>query len=105
MMDEKTIIELTKSTVDEVDRILRLSNSDYIKEFGCEADRTDKAKIERAVTMVASLHFFIDRYYEEHASKTATKVALVEEKVPVEAPEPEVESASEKPKPVGKKKG
>ena len=64
-MDEKTLLEITKQTVDEADRILRTDNSEYIKEFGCEADRVDKAKIEKTVNMLSTLRFFLDQYYKQ----------------------------------------
>ena len=62
-MDEKMLIEMTKQTVDEMDRILRMDNTSYLKEFGCESDRADKAKIEKTVNMITTLKFFIDQYY------------------------------------------
>jgi hypothetical protein len=69
-MDEKTLLEITRQTVDEADRILRMDNSEYIKEFGCESDRTDKAKIEKTVNMLSTLHFFLDQYYKNDSVET-----------------------------------
>ena len=106
-MEATNVIEIAKSTVDEVDRVLRLSNSDYIKEFGCEADRTDKAKIEKAVNMISTLRFFIDKYYEEQAPKVQvlneTNV-IPKDVVDQVLPEKEAEVKVAKPKPVAKKK-
>lgn len=76
-MDEKILLEITKQTVDEADRILRLDNSEYIKEFGCESDRTNFAKIEKTVNMLSTLRFFLDQYYSG-LEKTGSKKESVE---------------------------
>lgn len=68
------LVELTRDTVKQVDQILRMTKTDYIKEFGCETERVDKAKIEKAVIMLGTLKFFID------------KVAPSNDDVPIVAP-------------------
>ena len=60
-LDANGLVELTRDMVTQLDRTLRMSKSDYIDEFGCEAERVDKAKIENAVNMLSTLKFFIDR--------------------------------------------
>jgi len=64
-MDERTLLDITKQTVDEADRILRLDNQDYIKEFGCESDRVCLAKIEKTVNMLSTLRFFLNQHYKK----------------------------------------
>ena len=58
---DKWLLELTSDTVNEVDRILCMSATEYSKEFGTETDRIDKAKIEKAQNLVGNLRFFLNK--------------------------------------------
>jgi len=60
-VNDAWIVELTRDTVSQVDDLLRMSKSDFVTEFGCETDRVDKVKIEKAVVMLGTLKFFIDK--------------------------------------------
>lgn len=60
-MNEKWLVELTSSTVEEVDRILRMAGSEYVKEYGVETERVESSKIEKAQTMIGTLKFFIEK--------------------------------------------
>ena len=83
-MDAKSLIKITKSTVAEVDRILRMDKFSYEKEFGCESDRVPYAKIEKVTNMMSTLNFFINQYDENESSgcsckeKTETHTPLYE---------------------------
>ena len=84
-MDERTLLEITKQTVDESDRILRLDNQEYIKEFGCESDRVNFAKIEKTINMLSTLRFFLDQHYtkEEIPEITGDEKIYKSKKKPV----------------------
>lgn len=60
-MVEKWLMELTRETVAKVDEILLMGKSEYIKEFGCEQDRVDDSKVQRAEILISTLKFFIDK--------------------------------------------
>ena len=60
-MDNKWLVELTEQTVDEVDKILSMSTSEYVKSFAVEAERVPSAKIEKAQSMISTLRFFIKK--------------------------------------------
>ena len=60
-MENAWLVELTQDAIEETDRILRMSVSEYSKEFGVETERVDKAKIEKAQTLVGNLRFFLDK--------------------------------------------
>lgn len=55
------LVELAKETVDQVDELLRLSKSDFIKVYSCETERVDRMKIEKAANMMSTLKFFLDK--------------------------------------------
>jgi len=60
-MDNSWLVELTQDAIEETDRILRMTASEYSKEFGTESERVDKAKIEKAQNLVGGLRFFLDK--------------------------------------------
>ena len=66
---DKWLLELTSKTVNEVDRILCMSGTEYSKEFGTETDRIDKAKIEKAQNLVGNLRFFLDKVMANEKNK------------------------------------
>ncbi len=66
-MENEWLVQLTEQTVDEVDRILSMSTSEYVKEFAVEAERVSSAKIEKAQTMIGTLRFFIKKSKGESA--------------------------------------
>jgi hypothetical protein len=64
-MDAKNanlLVDLTAETIGEVDRILSMSGSEYVKEFATESAAVERAKIEKAQIMVSTLKFFIDKF-------------------------------------------
>lgn len=64
-MDAKNanmLVDLTAETIGEVDRILTMSASDYVKQYAGEVENVQNAKIEKAQIMVSTLKFFIDKF-------------------------------------------
>ena len=60
-MNNAWLVELTRETITEVDRILRMASSEYIKEFGVEVEDVDRSKIDKSQNMIGTLKFFIDK--------------------------------------------
>ena len=58
-MEENKLLMYARRTVIETNRILKMPVSDFIKEYGIEADRVDRAKIEKTQTMIEALEFFM----------------------------------------------
>ena len=77
-MNNEWLVELTESTVDEVNRILCLSASEFVKEFAVESDRVPAAKIEKAQGMIGTLRFFIKKAQGKnvHSVKVAENKAV-----------------------------
>ena len=59
-MSEGQLVELARRTISETNRILKIPNGDYVKEYGMEVDRVDRSKIEKCQTMLESLEFFMN---------------------------------------------
>lgn len=60
-MSDRWLVELTSETVGEVDKILTMPSAEYVKVYGVETERVDKARIERSATMIGTLKFFIEK--------------------------------------------
>lgn len=58
-MEEKKLLSYAKRTVVEANRILKMPNTEYVKEYGVEVDRADRSKIEKCQTMLEALAFFM----------------------------------------------
>lgn len=59
-VSEGQLVELARRTISETNRILKIPNGDYVKEYGMEVDRVDRSKIEKCQTMLESLEFFMN---------------------------------------------
>lgn len=58
-MEEKKQLEYARRTIIEINRILKMPNAEYVKEYGVEVDRADRSKIEKCQTMAEALEFFM----------------------------------------------
>ena len=82
------LVELTKDTVTQVNDILVKDKSAFIKEYGCETDRVDQVKIEKAQNMIGTLKFFLDKTTKNmDAVMSDARTPLNEAAVPVPSKE------------------
>ena len=60
-MNERWFLELTKNTIEELTKLLKQDTNSFVKEFCVESERVDKAKIEKAIRMLETLKFFMNK--------------------------------------------
>ena len=81
-MGLESLLELVKLTVTEVDNMLRLSDMEFARNYGCEPGNARNSKLDRAATMISMLKLFIDQFNDlsENSEKyeNTGKTALME---------------------------